>query len=587
MSDSRQRKKSRKVSPANTTVDAPKKRKESADAGTAISHISSTFFWIPLLISIAVYLYLNPALVTSFINEWIGFSEHYDAIPVVPQSPVTYLPADVGRRDAIVSAFKHSWHAYERDAMGDDEYHPLDKRGSNLTETGGIGYMVVDVLDTMQIMGLHEEYLRARKWVVEDLTFERDDRFSTFETTIRVLGGLLSAYHLSGNDVVYLEKAIDLADRMMPAFDTEVGIPLPVINLAERKGYHTTDFPGLTSIAEIGTLQLEFRYLSHLTGNPEYRKAVDKVMQVIQRARLSHGLASIFISLETGQYETSAIRLGSRGDSFYEYLLKQYLQTNNSEDIYREMYEDAMDSIHAHLVQTSMGNKMIYTSEIIPENGADGEMVWRLTPKQDHLVCFLGGSLMLGATRTGALKYPVSIPPHPDELSDKGKRDWETGVELIKTCMNTHDTATGLSPEIVYFRVASDGMDVLPNAPPDWYIKGAAIGEFPPYDARYMLRPETVESLFIAYRLTGDELYRDHGWRIFQAIEKHCRVESGGYTTILNVDENPARLEDKMETFFLSETLKYLYLLFESSDVIPLDRYVLNTEAHPFPIIKA
>lgn len=67
---------------------------------------------------------------------------------------------------------------------------------------------------------------------------------------------------------------------------------------------------------------------------------------------------------------------------------------------------------------------------------------WRLTPKQDHLVCFLGGSLMLGATRTGALVHPVSVPPKPEELSEKGKRDWKTGVELIQTCMHTHDTAT-------------------------------------------------------------------------------------------------------------------------------------------------
>jgi mannosyl-oligosaccharide alpha-1,2-mannosidase len=66
-----------------------------------------------------------------------------------------------------------------------------------------------------------------------------------------------------------------------------------------------------------------------------------------------------------------------------------------------------------------------------------------------------------------------------------------------------------------------------------------------------MLRPETIESLFIAYRLTGDQRYRDHGWRIFQAIEKHCRVEAGGYATVINVDENPSRQEDKMETFFL------------------------------------
>jgi hypothetical protein len=64
-------------------------------------------------------------------------------------------------------------------------------------------------------------------------------------------------------------------------------------------------------------------------------------------------------------------------------------------------------------------------------------------------------------------------------------------------------------------------------------------------------RPETVESLFIAFRLTGDVRYRDHGWRIFQSIEKHCRVETGGYTTVLNVDEVPPKQDDKMESFFM------------------------------------
>jgi hypothetical protein len=71
------------------------------------------------------------------------------------------------------------------------------------------------------------------------------------------------------------------------------------------------------------------------------------------------------------------------------------------------------------------------------------------------------------------------------------------------------------------------------------------------YSSSDQNRPETVESLFIAFRLTGDKRYRDHGWAIFQAIEKHCRIPSGGYATIVNVDEVPVRHEDKMETFFL------------------------------------
>jgi hypothetical protein len=63
--------------------------------------------------------------------------------------------------------------------------------------------------------------------------------------------------------------------------------------------------------------------------------------------------------------------------------------------------------------------------------------------------------------------------------------------------------------------------------------------------------PETIESLFIAYRLTGDDRYREYGWKIFQSIEKHCRLESGGYVSILNVDDVESEKMDKMETFFM------------------------------------
>ncbi|KAF9535618.1 glycoside hydrolase family 47 protein [Crepidotus variabilis] len=557
---------------------------------------STTFFLsVPALIAILLYFYFNPTPAIEFFDAWIGFSDHYDSAPVPHTHSFTYLSADTTKRRAVLESFKHAWLAYERDAMGADEYHPISKQGSNLTDAGGIGFMVVDVLDSLQIMGLRAEYGRARKWVAERLDFDKGALFSTFETTIRVLGGLLSAYHLSEEDPIYLEKAIDLADRIMPVFETASGLPFPAVNLAERRGYHSIDFPGLSSVAEAGTLQLEFRYLSYLTENEVYWRAAENVMKVLKDARLPHGLASVFLAIEQGQYHLSAISLGSRADSFYEYLLgprsigsSTSKLSNQTERFYQDMYDDAMESIHNHLVQRSTTNNLLYTSELIPENGPDGGLTWRLTPKQDHLVCFLGGSLMLGATRTGALTSPVSIPPHPEELTEKGTRDWKTGVELIKTCMNMHDTQTGLSPEIVYFRVPSDGMNAMPNAPPDWYIRGAQLapGELPPYDSRYMLRPETVESLFIAYRLTGDNIYREHGWKIFQAIEKHARVSTGGYATVINVDDNPASLEDKMETFFLSETLKYLYLLFDSSNNIPLDKYVLNTEAHPLPIFE-
>ena len=109
---------------------------------------------------------------------------------------------------------------------------------------------------------------------------------------------------------------------------------------------------------------------------------------------------------------------------------------------------------------------------------------------------------------------------------------------------------------------------------------------FQPADTHNLLRPETVESLFYLWRLTGETKYRDQGWEIFNAFEKYTRLPEG-YSSISNV-KNPGAVlpKNKMESFFLGETLKYFYLLFsDSSEEIPLDRWVFNTEGHPLPIV--
>ncbi|PPQ73267.1 hypothetical protein CVT26_015225 [Gymnopilus dilepis] len=547
-----------------------------------------------LLLSLLVYVYRGNFLGFRKQPQVVSLDGRYGFGRV--SEPAVEFTIDTTKRDAIVEAFKHAWSAYERDAMGSDEYYPLSKKGSNLVDAGGIGYTVADAIDTMQIMGLQEEYQRARDWIANNLTFERDGQFNTFETTIRVLGGLLTAYHLSDEDPIFLEKAKDLADRLMPVFDTPSGLPRSLVNLAQKKGYDEPQMPNIVSTAEAATLQLELRYLSFLTGEDEYWDKAEgvrltselgrpglnvvQVMRVIKATSLPSGLAAIYMSAETGVFLFSEIRLGSRGDSFYEYLLKQYLQTDKSEPMYLEMYRNAMEGIHTTLVHKGVNNGLIYTAEVHPDRLPDGSISWRLAPKQDHLVCFLGGSLMLGATTTGLVGTSVSVPPLPDELTETGQRDWKLGYELIETCMDTHKTATGLAPEIVHFYTAEDG-DVS-DKKRDWYIKGNENPAAPSYDAR----PETVESLFLAYRLTGNQKYRDYGWQIFQAIEKFCKVDEGGYTSILNVDDANSERLDKMETFFLSETLKYLYLLFSDSSLLPLDKYVFNTEAHPLPIFS-
>ncbi|KAH7104958.1 glycoside hydrolase [Auriculariales sp. MPI-PUGE-AT-0066] len=499
----------------------------------------------------------------------VQFDKDRKAKPIEQKPPSqaadgrVHLSADVAKRDAVVEAFKHSWKAYERDAWGSDDYHPIARKGRNFSTTGGMGYMITDAIDTIHLMGLKDEFTRARNWIANDLSFEHNGDFSTFETTIRVLGGLLSTYYLT-SDQAFLDRSVDLADRLMVAFKTPHGLPLSSVDLKKRQGVPDHGNPGMVSTAEGATLQLEFRYLSHLTDNITYWRAAEKVIEVIKKNLPDPPLVPIFMNYNTGEFSHSDIRLGSRADSYYEYLLKDYLQTGRTEEVYRKMYDDAMSAVHSHLVEYTPTQKLLITVEL-PSFSKKKE------GKQDHLVCFLGGSLMLGAT-DGA---HAAIPPDLSKMSTNARRDWGTGQELIKTCMETHKSKTGLSPEITHFH-----LDPVEGAQQDWYIKNSW------WDARYLLRPETVESLFIAWRLTGDQKYRDWGWQVFTAIEKHAKIESGGYATVLNVDELPVRYEDKMETFFLAETLKYLFLLFEDSSVLPLTDVVFNTEAHPLPVFK-
>jgi mannosyl-oligosaccharide alpha-1,2-mannosidase len=90
----------------------------------------------------------------------------------------------------------------------------------------------------------------------------------------------------------------------------------------------------------------------------------------------------------------------------------------------------------------------------------------------------------------------------------------------------------------------------------------------------YRLRPEAIESVFIMYRLTGDESWRDKGWTMFNAIDKATRTEVAN-AGVKDVTSLLGEQQDTMESFWLAETLKYFYLLFSEPDLISLDDYVL------------
>ena len=195
----------------------------------------------------------------------------------------------------------------------------------------GLGLTMVDALDTMYIMDLQEEYEEAKHWIDKSLSFDVDKDVNLFEVTIRVLGGLLSIYHLSG-DPMYLKKAVDLANRLMPCFDSPSSIPFSDINLATMKA-HSPKWSPDSSTSEVTTLQLEFRDLSRITNDISYEMAVAKVSAKVHELPKTDGLVPIFINANTGSFrQFSTISLGARGDSYYEYLLKQWIQTGKKND---------------------------------------------------------------------------------------------------------------------------------------------------------------------------------------------------------------------------------------------------------------
>ncbi|XP_073139333.1 mannosyl-oligosaccharide 1,2-alpha-mannosidase MNS1-like [Henckelia pumila] len=450
-------------------------------------------------------------------------------------SDVADDPLDIERREKVKDAMIHAWTSYEKYAWGQDELQPQTKNGVN--SFGGLGATLIDALDTLYIMGLEEQFQKAREWVAKSLDFNKNYDASVFETTIRVVGGLLSSYDLSG-DKVFLDKAKDIADRLLPAWDTPSGIPYNVINLAHGNPHNPGWSGGDSILADSGTEQLEFIALSQRTGDIKYQQKVENVILELNKTFPPDGLLPIYINPHRGTRSHSTITFGAMGDSFYEYLLKVWIQGNKTAAVkhYREMWETSMKGLLT-LVRRTTPSSFAYLCE---KNGAS------LIDKMDELACFAPGMLALGSSGYA-----------PDEA----KKFLSLAEELAWTCYNFYlSTPTKLAGENYFF---NSGQDMSVGT--SWNI----------------LRPETVESLFYLWRLTGNKTYQEWGWNIFLAFEKNSRIETG-YVGLKDV--NTGVKDNMMQSFFLAETLKYLYLLFSPSSVISLDEWVFNTEAHPIRI---
>ncbi|KAI4158087.1 MAG: hypothetical protein LQ342_007761 [Letrouitia transgressa] len=500
------------------------------------------------------------------------------------------------RREKVREAFKLSWDGYEKYAWGYDKYYPLSKQGGQMTDKG-MGWIIVDALDTLILMNLTSRLAHAREWISTSLNYDQDQEVNTFETTIRMLGGLLSAEYLStafpdmapladddegapGEDL-YREKAADLADRILGAFDSDSGVPYASVNLKTSKGVPSHADGGASSTAEASSLQLEFKYLSMLTGEKNYWERAEKVIQVIDDNAMADGLLPIFIYASDGRFRGENIRLGSRGDSYYEYLIKQYLQTSEEEPIYLELWNQALAGVRKHLITYTKNSHFTVLAE--RPNGLKGE----LYPKMDHLVCFMPGTIALAAT--GGLT--VEAAKKAGKWGEKQQSEIDLAKELTKTCWGMYKaTGTGLAGEITFFEINDPPRSEADGIPPPADFTDASWKDdfvIKRQDSHNLQRPETVETLFYMWRITEDETYREWGWEMFKSFVNFTQAEGdAGYTSVANVLENPPPLRDNMESFWLAETLKYFYLLFSPPDLLPLDTIVINTEAHIFPRSK-
>ncbi|TMW57051.1 hypothetical protein Poli38472_002976 [Pythium oligandrum] len=445
----------------------------------------------------------------------------------------------------VAEMVKWAWKGYEDFAFGYDYLDVVRMKGDGLPGHD-MAITLVDSLDTLFLLGMFDEFDHASDWVGKNMKdrIYQARHISLFETTIRNMGGLLSAYYLSGHEQL-LTAAADLGEALSPAFTVhDHGIPGKDFDVIHKSDHDSS------SIAEVGSLQLEFKYLAYLTGNRKYYMQVERIMDKLFSAvnnRFTSGLLPVHLSMNSGDIVPSKVTLGAFGDSYYEYLLKQWLQSGKTDDKYRKQYVTAVQGISERLVAKSKPNGLTFIGELVGG---------KLEPKMDHLVCFVPGMLALGY-----------IHGMPEAHLDLAK-------QLIETCYQMYaQMNTKLAPEIAYFNM-KDGINE------DLDIHN--------FDAFNLQRPETVESLMILYRVTKDKKYRDYGRAIMNAFEANCKLPKGGYTTVGNVAKGPAKqfFRDGMESFFIAETLKYLFLLFSDDEtLLPLDEIVFNTEAHPFPIM--
>ena len=426
--------------------------------------------------------------------------------------------------ETVKAEFLHAWNGYKQYCWGHDDLKPISKTCRDWYGTT-ILMTPVDSLDSLYLLGFKDEADRTREYIVKNLSFDKDISVQNFEITIRELGGLLSAYQMTG-DKRLLTLADDLGTRLLPVFNSPTGLPYKFVNLKTGKTSGEISNP-----AETGTLLIEFGTLSKLTGKPIYFQKAKRALVETYNRRSPIGLVGTNINVETGKWTNTDSHVSSEIDSYYEYLLKASILFDDKDC--RDMWEDSIAKVHSYLADESVGLSQINRT---------------------------------GATKTGDLWYG-----HAD-MSDGKRTATTTGAldaffpailaldgdlnraKMLQDSMFKMWQANGIEPEVYNYKTGKTE------------------------EAGYPLRPEIVESTYYLYQFTKDAKYLAMGKQMFEDFVKHCRTDVA-YAGLKSVETKEK--SDYMHSFVFAETFKYFYLLFAPEKTLDLKSNVFNTEAHP------
>ncbi|KAM3878574.1 ER degradation-enhancing alpha-mannosidase-like protein 1 [Diretmus argenteus] len=449
--------------------------------------------------------------------------------------------------------FYFGYDNYMKYAFPEDELNPIACEGRgpdvlnpsniNINDVlGNYSLTLIDTLDTLLVIGNVTEFHRAVQLVIDTVSFDKDSTVQVFEANIRILGSLISAHilltdpkhpfgkvGLEGYDNELLHLAHDLAVRLLPAFEnTSTGIPYPRVNL---KSGVPADSINETCTAGAGSLLVEFGILSRLIGDSTFEWVARRAVRALWSLRSNEtGLLGNVVNIQTGQWVGKQSGLGAGMDSFYEYLLKSYILFGEKED-YR-MFQAAYDSIQSHLrrgresCNEGHGDPPLYVNV----NMFSGQI---MNTWIDSLQAFFPGLQVLSG-------------------------DVENAI-----CLHA------------FYYAIWKRFGALPERY-NWQLQAPDVLFYP-------LRPELVESTYLLYQATKNPFYLHVGMDILQSLEKNAKVRCG-YATLHHVVDKSK--EDRMESFFLSETCKYLYLLFDEDNPLHKseNKYIFTTEGHVVPI---